>query len=496
MLLGTACARRPRCAFRHCGAWAAWCLARAPVAAPIRRSAAAFWALTRSALQFRRVAQAKSGAVYKGVFAGATLDAKNFGVTLRCVTVTAPGAAADAPAERAQSSVTIGAKDFAHLVVKNAALSQVALGAGGDGDGFATDAAIGARKAGRAGRELVAWQPDEGDTGPVLGGLMEGGPARGGGGAGRGGGGGGRGGGSNGAGWDQFAANSAFGVVSTFDENMYTTRLDMSKIGITEAEATRLAREIEGQSSRNLHAAEERGQHVGADDDDEEARFSSVLRGGEGGGGAAAADASNDDTFGDHVPSTLDGFAKAPAPAAPAAAEAPKKSTALNPNAKPFSFNPTAKSFVPGSAAAAASAAGTAAGGAAAAAAAAAMSAAAVAGGAYGYPPGGPRSPMGGAGGWPRGAPYMGMPGGMPMAQMGPGGFPMGMMMPGMMPAMGMGYVPAGPQGWRGPGAGMMMMPGMPMPPMQPASPVPPQQQQQPPAAHSSPPQSSEARGA
>jgi hypothetical protein len=72
----------------------------------------------------------------------------------------------------------------------------------------------------------------------------------------------------------------------------------------------------------------------------------------------------------------------------------------------------------------------------------------------------------------------------------------MGMMMPGMMPAMGMGYVPAGPQGWRGPGAGMMMMPGMPMPPMQPASPVPPQQQQQPPAAHSSPPQSSEARGA
>ena len=444
--------------------------------------------LTRAACATIRHAhpQAKNGTVYRGVFAGATLEPKNFGVTLRFVTVTAPGAATDAaPAARPQPTVTIGAKDFAHLCVKNVALTEAALGAGGDGDGFATDAAIGARKAGRAGRELVAWQPDEGDTGPVLAGLMEGAPSRGGGGAGRGGGSG----GANGVGWDQFAANRAVGVVSPFDENMYTTRLDMSKIGISEAEAARLAREIEGQGTRNLHAAEERGQHVGADDDDEEARFSSVLRAGEGGGGSAAVDAANDETFGDHVPSTLDGFAKPPAPAAASGEakpeETPKKS-GLNPNAKPFSFNPAAKSFVP-SPSAAAAAAGTAAGGAAAAAAAAAMNAAAVAGGAYGFvPPGGPRSPMGGAAGWPRGAPYMGMPGGMPMAQMGPGGFPMGMPMMGMMPALGMGFVP--PQGWRGPGGGMMMMPGMPMPPMQPASP-------QPGAGSPSPPQSSEGRG-
>lgn len=46
---------------------------------------------------------------------------------------------------------------------------------------------------------------------------------------------------------------------STWDENLYTTKLDKSQIGITEKEAERIAREIERQATRNRHMAEERG---------------------------------------------------------------------------------------------------------------------------------------------------------------------------------------------------------------------------------------------
>ncbi len=48
-------------------------------------------------------------------------------------------------------------------------------------------------------------------------------------------------------------------VKSTWDENLYTTKLDKSKIGISEQEAEQIAREIERQATRNRHIAEERG---------------------------------------------------------------------------------------------------------------------------------------------------------------------------------------------------------------------------------------------
>lgn len=60
--------------------------------------------------------------------------------------------------------------------------------------------------------------------------------------------------------WNQFAVNQKkFGVVTSFNENLYTTRLDKSRSKISEAEADRLATEIEGQVSGNAHLAEERG---------------------------------------------------------------------------------------------------------------------------------------------------------------------------------------------------------------------------------------------
>ncbi|GMF24203.1 unnamed protein product [Phytophthora lilii] len=95
------------------------------------------------------------------------------------------------------------------------------------------------------------------------------------------------------AGWNQFEANEKlFGVVSTYDENIYTTKLDKTKISTEQSRAAeRLAQEIERQSAAgNFHLQEERGQTVRggkhANDLDEEARYSSVDRGASASGNA------------------------------------------------------------------------------------------------------------------------------------------------------------------------------------------------------------------
>lgn len=79
--------------------------------------------------------------------------------------------------------------------------------------------------------------------------------------------------------WDQFKANEElFSVQATFDENLYTTELDHSQIdGRKRMEAARLAKEIEGTASSNIHIAEERG-HKLEGDFDEEDRYSGVLK--------------------------------------------------------------------------------------------------------------------------------------------------------------------------------------------------------------------------
>jgi len=84
------------------------------------------------------------------------------------------------------------------------------------------------------------------------------------------------------AGWDQFAANQRlYGVESTYDEDIYTTAIDRDDPGYKrrEAEAARIAREIEGSAPSNAHVAEER--RVNADRDnglDEEEKYSGVRR--------------------------------------------------------------------------------------------------------------------------------------------------------------------------------------------------------------------------
>jgi LsmAD domain len=92
----------------------------------------------------------------------------------------------------------------------------------------------------------------------------------------------GKGGGRGGGGrkWDQFEANKRlFNVTSTFDENLYTTPLDRSKVTTSQQRtAERIALEIESGMSTNSHMREERNQQTEQDNDmDEEERYGGVI---------------------------------------------------------------------------------------------------------------------------------------------------------------------------------------------------------------------------
>ncbi|CAO1625089.1 unnamed protein product [Sympodiomycopsis kandeliae] len=132
-------------------------------------------------------------------------------------------------------------------------------------NGFRTDVEISAREAAAderlsQGRTLTAWSDDT--TANDLNNSLDA-PSKAAGGA-----------------WDQFAANEArFGVKSNYDEDMYTTKLDRSRVNFKEEEkkAERLAAEIMGQASTNTHMAEERGQ-VDDSGQNEEDKYGAVVR--------------------------------------------------------------------------------------------------------------------------------------------------------------------------------------------------------------------------
>ena len=138
-------------------------------------------------------------------------------------------------------------------------------------------------------------------------------------------------------GWDQFEANATlFGVKSTFNEELYTTKLEKGpQMRELEKEAMRIAREIEGEDTGDLHLAEvslsfdhyllvfsfpsrfpdsfilnhfqqERGRQLdGSVELDEETRFSSVIRSVDDSGydeiEDILQDSRNDETFGDSL---------------------------------------------------------------------------------------------------------------------------------------------------------------------------------------------------
>ncbi|KAG1719146.1 hypothetical protein EDB19DRAFT_1787389 [Suillus lakei] len=141
-----------------------------------------------------------------------------------------------------------------------------------NGDSFRTDADISKNKSTRE-RELQAWQPTATASSPPTAGVQHDGlgdevtfgPGS----------------GAN-ISWDQFAANEQmFGVTTTFDEEVYTTKLDRTAADYKERErkAQRIASEILNGAINNPHVAEERNLNVDDSGVNEEDKFGAVVRG-------------------------------------------------------------------------------------------------------------------------------------------------------------------------------------------------------------------------
>ncbi|KAH7930135.1 hypothetical protein BV22DRAFT_1001233 [Leucogyrophana mollusca] len=197
---------------------------------------------------------------YEGVIASTSAEGDTTGVTLKDVReVSKPGAPLKDSLFIASTNIESWLSGPADAKVPN-------------GDSFRTDTDIsGKAKAGRE-RDLQAWSEDvPGSPPPTIthhegaGDELTFGP-------------------SAGAKipWDQFTANEKmFGVTTSFDEEVYTTKLDRSAADYKERErkAQRIASEIMGGTTNNPHIAEERGQNIDDSGVNEEDKYGAVVRG-------------------------------------------------------------------------------------------------------------------------------------------------------------------------------------------------------------------------
>ncbi|KAL2794201.1 hypothetical protein BJX66DRAFT_304256 [Aspergillus keveii] len=156
-----------------------------------------------------------------------------------------------------EHSVTFNVNDVVDISVLNVTTTDVLAKPNGAAVGFKTDADISGNLAMRE-RTLKRWEPSTDANADM---SLEGAAAA-------------------TSGWDQFETNARlFGATSSYDENLYTTRINRSDPAYKqkEAEAARIAREIETTEVDNAHVREERGL-VGADAGDEEDKYSGVRR--------------------------------------------------------------------------------------------------------------------------------------------------------------------------------------------------------------------------
>ncbi|KAJ8755957.1 hypothetical protein K2173_024502 [Erythroxylum novogranatense] len=212
--------------------------------------------------------QLKNGSVYSGTCYTTNIE-KEFAIILKMARMTKDvpvrGQKAESLSRAPLKTLIIPGKDVVQLIAKDVSVTL---------DGMSSelrhekqqeiliDSYISQSGHAEMERELEPWIPDEDDPQcPDLENVFDGHWNR---------------------GWDQFEANATlFGVTSTFDEELYTTKLERGpQMREREREAMRIAREIEGEETQDLHLAEERGVHLHDDIDiDEETRYSSVHRG-------------------------------------------------------------------------------------------------------------------------------------------------------------------------------------------------------------------------
>ncbi|KAJ7519011.1 hypothetical protein O6H91_20G019100 [Diphasiastrum complanatum] len=216
--------------------------------------------------------QVKNGSIYSGIFHTANAE-KGFGVVLKMARLIKDGSAkvgkSDSVKEAARrapvKTLIIYEKDFVQIIAKDVSLTADSYSNGRTRENrteIMTDSVLSQGRPRDVERELKPWKPD-GEVPRSLGleSTFQSTWNR---------------------NWDQFETNKTlFGVESTFDEELYTTKLERGpQTREREREAWRIAREIEGQSTRNVHLAEERGIQLASQlgDLDEESKFSAVSR--------------------------------------------------------------------------------------------------------------------------------------------------------------------------------------------------------------------------
>lgn len=237
--------------------------------------------------------QVIDGSVFSGIFHATNAD-KDFGIILKMARLTKAsfprGQKSNLESVNKPPSKTliIPAKDLVQITAKSVSVTRGGLTNELQREKqqeILIDSSISQSRHVDLERELERWVPDE-DTPecPELDNIFDGHWNR---------------------GWDQFEANETlFGVKSTFNEDLYTTKLDRGpQMRELEREALRIAREIEGEDTKDLHLAEERGINFHDKFDiDEETRFSSVFRGVDDSGydeNEDMLDSRNIETFGD-----------------------------------------------------------------------------------------------------------------------------------------------------------------------------------------------------
>lgn len=209
----------------------------------------------------------RNGSIISGIF-HATNAEKDFAIVLKMAQVIKDGSVRGQKAVpetvKKPMDMIIQAKDLVQVVAKDVPLNIEEFSNAQPRDkrkDLMIDSAISHSHHLEAERELERWTPDADDPEcPELEDIFDGTWNR---------------------NWDQFETNEAlFGVRSTFDEDLYTTKLERGpRTRELEREATRIAREIEGEDTRDLHLAEERGIQFDEDFDlDEEIKYSAVQR--------------------------------------------------------------------------------------------------------------------------------------------------------------------------------------------------------------------------
>eukprot|EP00884_Botryococcus_braunii_P008378 jgi/Botrbrau1/17541/Bobra.0725s0002.1 len=205
--------------------------------------------------------QVKNGSIYDGCLTSASSlaeDPTSLGFSLSCATLSTDedGKKCTSSRERYQTCIFKN-RDWVRLTAVNIPNNLDAGETHTANGGLATDSDISRGRGGQM-RPLTKWEPPP-DMEFISGGLEDEGSSQ---------------------GWDQFHHNEIkFGVITTFDENQYTTKLDPEKSKVSKEEVDRLVQLVQSApstSTTSAHLAEERGQEV--PEMDEEDRYAGVIR--------------------------------------------------------------------------------------------------------------------------------------------------------------------------------------------------------------------------